>query len=63
MQCIHFILLQGFIIFHREITFAIGPNEPFGRSISLNSAPPQVQTEVDTCAAQAIIIEVAPLRL
>ena len=47
----------------REITFAIGPNEPFGRSISLNSAPPRVQTEADTCAAQAIIIEVAPPRL
>ena len=62
MQRIHFILLQGFIVFHQGITFTIGPNEPFGRSISLNSAPPRSQTEADTCAAQAILIEVAPPR-
>ena len=62
MQCIHFIILQCFIVFHQGITFTIGPNEPFGRSISLNSAPPRVQTEVDTCTAQAILIEVTPPR-
>ena len=60
MQRIYFILLQGFIVFHRGITFTIGPNEPFGRSISLNSAPPRSQTEADTCTAQTILIEVAP---
>ena len=63
MQCIHFILLQGFIIFHREITFAIGPDESFGRSISLHRAPPRPQTEAGTGAAQTIIIQVAPPRL
>ena len=62
MQRIYFILLQGFIVFHRGITFTIGPNEPFGRSISLNSAPPRSQTEADTCTAQTILIEVAPPR-
>ncbi len=41
IQRIHFIFLQGFIVFHRGITFTLGPNEPFGRSISLNSAPPR----------------------
>ena len=55
MQRIHFILLQVFIVFHQGITFTLGPNEPFGRCISLNSAPPRVQTEADTCTAQAII--------
>ena len=63
MQCIYFILLQGFIIFHREITFAIGPDESFGRSISLHRAPPRPQTEAGTGAAQTIIIQVAPPRL
>ena len=63
MQCIHFILLQGFIIFHREITFSIGPDESFGRSISLHRAPPRPQTEAGTGAAQTIIIQVAPPRL
>ena len=62
MQRIHFILLQGFIIFHRETTFAIGPNEPFGRSISLHRAPPRPQTKASTGAAQTIIIQVAPPR-
>ena len=55
MQRIHFILLQGFIVFHRGITFTLGPNESFGRSISLYSAPPRVQTEAGMCTAQAII--------
>ena len=55
MQRIHFILLQGLIAFHRGITFTLRPNEPFGHSISLNSAPPRVQTEADTCTAQTII--------
>ena len=55
MQRIHFILLKGFIIFHQGITFTLGLNEPFGRSISLNIAPPRVQTEAGTCTAQAII--------
>ena len=45
MQRIYFILLKGFIVFHRGITFTLGTNEPFGRSISLNSAPPRSQTE------------------
>ena len=63
IQPTYFFLLHRFIALCREITFDIGPNEPFGRSISLNSAPPRVQTEADTCAAQAIIIEVAPPRL
>ena len=60
MQHIHFIILQGLIAFHQGITFNLGPNEPFGRSISLNSAPPRVQTKAGTCRAQAILIEVAP---
>lgn len=63
MQHIHFIILQGLIAFHQGITFTLGPNEPFGRSISLNSAPPRVQTKAGTCRAQAIIIVVAPPRV
>ena len=34
IQPTYFILLHRFIALCREITFAIGANEPFGRSIS-----------------------------
>lgn len=34
IQPTYFILLHQFSALYREITFAIGPNESFGRSIS-----------------------------
>ena len=60
MQRIHFILLQGLIAFHRGITFTLGPNEPFGRGISLNSAPPRLQTEAAACAQRWLLYKNAP---
>lgn len=55
IQPTYFILLHRFIELCREITFAIGPNEPFGRSISLNSAPPRVQTEAAARAQRRLL--------
>ena len=60
MQRIHFILLQGFIVFHRGITFTLGPNDPFGRSISLNSAPPRPQTEAAARAQRRPLYKQCP---
>lgn len=60
MQRIHFILLQGFIVFHRGITFTPGPDEPFGRSISLNNAPPRVQTEAAARAPRRPLYKQCP---
>ena len=60
MQRIHFILLQGFIVFHQGITFTLGPNEPFGRSISLNSAPARVQTEAAARAQRRPLYKQCP---
>ena len=63
MQRIHFILLQGFIVFHRGITFNLGPNEPFGRGISLNSAPPRPQTEAAARAQRRLLYKPCPRRV
>ena len=56
----HFILLQVFIVFHQGITFTLGHNEPFGRSISLNSAPPRVQTEAAARAQRRLLYKQCP---